>query len=135
LPHWRSQLALCIRGIASGHRACISAGGQPRAIPIVFSSAGASFAGIVSAFFNRCAGRRTAERSGREMVDVSLGARGAAQGNIADTLQGADPGYPEAQAGVQDWLSGIEKPNLTPRYYLTIGLLVLQEMFEFYDFF
>ena len=69
------------------------------------------------------------------MVDVSLGARGAAQGNIADTLQGADPGYPEAQAGVQDWLSGIEKPNLTPRYYLTIGLLVLQEMFEFYDFF
>ena len=28
-------------------------------------------------------------------------------------------------------LPGLEKSNLTPRYYLTIGLLVLQEMFEF----
>ena len=111
------------------HRSC------PAAIPIVFSISDASFVAIVSAFFNRCAGRRTAGRSGREMVDVSLGARGAAQGNIADTLQGADPGYPEAQAAAQDWLAGIEKTNLTPRYYLTIGLLVLQEMFEFYDFF
>ena len=29
----------------------------------------------------------------------------------------------------------IEKSTLTPRYYLTIALIVMQEMFEFYDFF
>src|SRR6202158_3316606 len=67
------------------------------------------------------------------MADVSLGAQGAVQGSVPDSIQRAGRDYPKADA--QDWLSGIEKSNLTPRYYLTIGLLVLQEMFEFYDFF
>jgi MFS transporter, putative metabolite:H+ symporter len=62
------------------------------------------------------------------MAEVSLDAHGAVQGGVADAIQ-----YPKSDA--QDWLSAIEKPNLTPRYYLTIGLLVFQEMFEFYDFF
>ena len=35
----------------------------------------------------------------------------------------------------QDWLDALEKSRLTPRYYLTIALIVMQEMFEFYDFF
>ena len=69
------------------------------------------------------------------MADVSLGAQGAVQGSIPEELQGAGPDYPEGQAAAQDWLSSVEKSRLTPRYYLTIGLLVLQEMFEFYDFF
>src|SRR5260370_42167671 len=67
------------------------------------------------------------------MADVSLDAQGAVQGSIPDSIQRAGHGHPTGDA--QDWLSGIEKSNLTPRYYLTIGLLVLQEMFEFYDFF
>src|SRR5260370_36630872 len=62
------------------------------------------------------------------MAEVSLDAHGAVQGGVADAIH-----YPKGDA--QDWLSAIEKPNLTPRYYLTVGLLVLQEMFEFYDFF
>src|SRR5580700_12129931 len=67
------------------------------------------------------------------MADVSLDAQGAVQGSIPDSIQRAGQGHPTGDA--QDWLSGIEKSKLTPRYYLTIGLLVLQEMFEFYDFF
>ena len=67
------------------------------------------------------------------MADVSLDAQGAVQGSIPDSIQRAGQAYPTGDA--QDWLSGIEKSNPTLRYYLTIGLLVLQEMFEFYDFF
>jgi putative MFS transporter len=67
------------------------------------------------------------------MADLSLDAAGAVQGRIADRIGSTD--QDRAKGNAQDWLSGIEKSNLTPRYYLTIGLLVLQEMFEFYDFF
>src|ERR1700682_1552800 len=77
-------------------------------------------------------------RSGRAMADVSLDAQGAVQGNLQDRIQRAAEDHlkeDRLKADAQDWLSGIEKSNLTPRYYLTIGLLVLQEMFEFYDFF
>jgi len=65
------------------------------------------------------------------MADVSLDAQGAVLGGVPGRIQTAD--HPKGDA--QDWISGVEKSNLTPRYYLTIALLVLQEMFEFYDFF
>jgi MFS transporter, putative metabolite:H+ symporter len=67
------------------------------------------------------------------MADVSLEVSGAVHGSVADGIQRAGQDHPKGDA--QDWLISIEKSNLTPRYYLTIGLLVLQEMFEFYDFF
>src|ERR1700724_3282628 len=72
-------------------------------------------------------------RPGGEMAELSLDAQGAVQGAVAGRVQPATPGASKGDA--QDWISGIEKSNLTPRYYLTIGLLVLQEMFEYYDFF
>jgi putative MFS transporter len=64
------------------------------------------------------------------MVDVTLG---AVHGNV----QGKSPGGVQAgvQGNAQEWLVGIEKANLTKRYYLTIALMVIQEMFEYYDFF
>src|SRR6202171_2096591 len=77
-------------------------------------------------------------RAGRSMADVALDAQGAVQGNHQDRIQRAAEDHlkeDRLKADAQDWLSGIEKSNLTPRYYLTIGLLVAQEMFEFYDFF
>src|ERR1700704_6341999 len=77
-------------------------------------------------------------RPGREMADVSLDAQGAVQGSLQGRIQRAAEDHLKEdclKGEAQDWLSGIEKSNLTPRYYLTIGLLVLQEMFEFYDFF
>src|ERR1700686_2900500 len=67
------------------------------------------------------------------MADVSLNAQGAVQGGLAGEMPAAAPAHSKADA--QDWLSGIEKSNRPLRYYLTIGLFVLQEMFEFYDFF
>jgi putative MFS transporter len=67
------------------------------------------------------------------MADISLDAQGAVQRAAADEIQRAGANYPKGEA--QDWISSIEKSNLTPRYYLTMGLLVFQEMFEFYDFF
>src|SRR3981081_4958030 len=67
------------------------------------------------------------------MAEVSLDAQGAVSGSVADGIQRAGQDYPKGDA--QDWLVSIEKSNLSSRYYLTIGLLVLQEMFEFYDFF
>ena len=67
------------------------------------------------------------------MADLSLDAQGAVQRGVADGIQGAGQNYPKGDA--QDWISSIEKSNLSPRYYLTMGLLVFQEMFEFYDFF
>ncbi len=72
------------------------------------------------------------------MADVSLDAQGAVQGNLQGGIQRAAEDHLQEdhlRGDAQDWLSGIEKSSLTPRYYLTIGLLVLQEMFEFYDFF
>ena len=73
------------------------------------------------------------------MADVSLDAQGVVQSAVQGGVQRAAqdrPRSPEGPKGdAQDWLSSIEQSNLTPRYYLTIGLLVLQEMFEFYDFF
>src|SRR5882672_9620387 len=72
-------------------------------------------------------------RPGREMAEMSLDAQGAVQGVVQGGIPRAAEDQPNSDA--QDWLSSIEKSNLTPRYYLTIGLLVLQEMFEFYDFF
>ena len=67
------------------------------------------------------------------MAEVSLDAQGAVQGSIAGRIQRATQDHPTGAA--QDWIAAVEKSNLTPRYYATIGLMVLQEMFEFYDFF
>ncbi len=67
------------------------------------------------------------------MADVSLDAQGAVQRGGADKIQATGQNYSKGDA--QDWISSIEKANLSPRYYLTMGLLVFQEMFEFYDFF
>src|SRR6202012_1197316 len=64
------------------------------------------------------------------MADVTLDAHGAASAGAQDRTASA-----AARDGAQDWLTGIEKSPLTPRYYATIVLIVLQEMFEFYDFF
>lgn len=67
------------------------------------------------------------------MAEVSLDAQGAVAGGIAGGIR--QPAQDRSIGNAQDWISGIEQSNLTPRYYLTIALLVLQEMFEFYDFF
>jgi putative MFS transporter len=67
------------------------------------------------------------------MAEVSLDAQGAVQSGIAGGIR--QPAQDRRTGDAQDWISGIEQSNLTPRYYLTIALLVLQEMFEFYDFF
>jgi putative MFS transporter len=67
------------------------------------------------------------------MAEVSLDAQGAVPGGIAGGIR--QPAQDRSTGDAQDWISGIEQSNLTPRYYLTIALLVLQEMFEFYDFF
>lgn len=62
------------------------------------------------------------------MADVTLDAHG-----VVGTIQGE--ANHRTGGNAQDWLSAIEKSNLTPRYYATIALLVAQEMLEFYDFF
>src|SRR6185437_12351303 len=62
------------------------------------------------------------------MADVTLDA----QSGVAGAVQGTALGGPDTSQG---WLDTLEKSPLTPRYYLTIILIVLQEMFEFYDFF
>ncbi len=72
-------------------------------------------------------------RPGSEMADVTLDAQGAVQGNVLGRAQRAAPDRSGGDA--QDWLNAVEKSNLSLRYYLTIGLLIFQEMFEFYDFF
>ncbi|HVX77889.1 MAG TPA: MFS transporter, partial [Bradyrhizobium sp.] len=61
----------------------------------------------------------------------------AQAGTVEGSLHGAVDTAPHdhAKANAQDWLSSIERARLTPRYYLTVALLVIQEMFEFYDFF
>jgi len=88
---------------------------------------------IVSAFFKPPRRMAAVGRPGRAMADLSLDAQGAVQRIVADGIQGAGLNFPKGDA--QDWISSIEKSNLSPRYYLTMGLLVFQEMFEFYDFF
>jgi putative MFS transporter len=67
------------------------------------------------------------------MADVTLDAHGVVPGSVQGSIQGA--AQDRCQGDAQDWLSSIEKSRLTPRYYATIGLLVAQEMFEYYDFF
>jgi hypothetical protein len=66
---------------------------------------------------------------GKQMADVTLDARSISAGLHDGAASAA------ARNGAQDWLTTIEKSNLTPRYYATIVLIVFQEMFEFYDFF
>src|ERR1700724_4499551 len=64
------------------------------------------------------------------MADVTLDAHGTVSAGLQDRAAS-----PAARDSAQDWLTAIEKSPLTPRYYATIVLIVLQEMFEFYDFF
>jgi MFS transporter, putative metabolite:H+ symporter len=64
------------------------------------------------------------------MADVSLDAQGAVQSTVQGGAQGAAQDRPQdrpksPKGDAQDWLSSIEQSNLTPRYCLTIGLLVL----------
>ena len=66
------------------------------------------------------------------MADVTLDAHGVVPGVLQGNVQ---QGAQAPNSDAQDWLSSIEKSRLTPRYYATIGLMVAQEMFEFYDFF
>lgn len=42
---------------------------------------------------------------------------------------------PSANQSTAEWLGVFDQANLTFRYFLTLALLVLQEMFEFYDFY
>src|SRR5271156_2043657 len=63
---------------------------------------------------------------GRDMADVALGAPGAVQEAVQGRAQGTASDHSRT-AAAQDWLSSVEKSGLTPRYYLTVGLLVLQE--------
>src|SRR4029077_6971408 len=62
--------------------------------------------------------------------DVTLDAQGAVPAGTQELDRRA-----AATDGAQGWLTQLEKSALTPRYYTTIVLIVLQEMFEFYDFF
>src|SRR5215831_13585105 len=64
------------------------------------------------------------------MADATLDARLTVQG----VLQARSP-EDNSPSNAQDWLSAIEKSALTPLYFMTIALIVMQEMFEFYDFF
>jgi MFS transporter, putative metabolite:H+ symporter len=66
------------------------------------------------------------------MADVTLGAQGAVGGSVQAALPDASG---SSRTTAQAWLDAIEKSPLTPRYYATIALVVMQEMFEFYDFF
>src|SRR6185503_1653722 len=62
-----------------------------------------------------------------QMADLTLDGRSAVPAGAQDASAARD--------GAQDWLTAIEKSPLTARYYVTIVLIVMQEMFEFYDFF
>jgi MFS transporter, putative metabolite:H+ symporter len=65
------------------------------------------------------------------MADATLDA----QGSVQDGVAGRGHRPTQVNNAAQDWIDALEKSGLTPRYYLTIALIVLQEMFEFYDFF
>src|ERR1700756_5700176 len=74
-----------------------------------------------------------AGRPGSEMADATLDGPLTVEGGLqASVLRAPEDNSP---GNAQDWLSAIEKSALTPRYYLTISLIVVQEMFEFYEFF
>ena len=66
------------------------------------------------------------------MTYVTLDAERAVQASVQGKVSASEE---NSKAKAQDWRNGIEESALTPRYYLTISLIVLQEMFEFYDFF
>src|SRR5215813_5311265 len=66
------------------------------------------------------------------MADVTLDAQGGVQGGMGRVERIAQDNSTNA---AQDWLDALEKSRLTARYYVTIVLIVMQEMFEFYDFF
>jgi putative MFS transporter len=65
------------------------------------------------------------------MADVTLDAQSGVQGIAAGNIQGTA----QDTSAAQNWLDALERSGLTGRYYATIALIVLQEMFEFYDFF
>jgi putative MFS transporter len=70
------------------------------------------------------------------MADVTLGAQGNIEGAVEGTVpRGALDSASASRDDTQGWLVSVEKSPLTLRYYLTIALMVVQEMFEFYDFF
>ena len=92
-------------------------------------SAGVSLITGSSGHTNRCALTAAAGVRGEDMADVTLDAQGAVPADANERTRSA------ATDRAQDWLTAIEKSSLTPRYYATIVLIVLQEMFEFYDFF
>jgi MFS transporter, putative metabolite:H+ symporter len=66
------------------------------------------------------------------MADVTLGAQGSLEGTVPRSAADSASG---SRDDTQGWLVSVEKSPLTLRYYLTIALMVVQEMFEFYDFF
>jgi putative MFS transporter len=66
------------------------------------------------------------------MADVTLGAQGSLEGAVP---RSAADSASSSRDDTQGWLVSVEKSPLTLRYYLTIALMVVQEMFEFYDFF
>ena len=67
------------------------------------------------------------------MADATTGVELTADGVVQAGVR--KPPEDDSPGNAQDWLSAIEKSALAPRYYLTLSLIVLQEMFEFYDFF
>jgi putative MFS transporter len=70
------------------------------------------------------------------MADVTLGAQGNIEGAVEGTVpRSALDSASASRDDTQGWLVSVEKSPLTLRYYLTIALMVVQEMFEFYDFF
>jgi putative MFS transporter len=42
---------------------------------------------------------------------------------------------PPSTGTASEWLSVFDEAKLSPRYFVTLGIIVLVEMFEFYDFF
>src|SRR5277367_2326795 len=95
-------------------------------------TAGVSLNQKSSGISNRCTMTAAVRRAGREMADVTLDAQVAVPGSVPGLIQKTREA---SESSAQDWLNQIEKSRLTPRYYATIVLIVLQEMFEFYDFF
>jgi hypothetical protein len=87
-------------------------------IPIVFSIVGASFIEDGPGTLEPLRMTPAVGRPGREMADVSLDAQGAVQGSVPGTIQRTAEHHLEQdhlKGNAQDWLSGLEKSNLTPR--------------------
>ena len=70
-------------------------------------------------------------RPGREMAELSLDAHGAAQRGMAGSQQTAAPVHSQCEA--QDWLSTIEKSQLSTRPDLPTAILVPREWSESSD--